>query len=286
MWNSVNEQISQAMHFDFKHTFKRQLQSPNSDKYFELRDENHRFFVKVAHLSDLERLECESFNLKLLTQESLFMIPDCIATGCNIEFSFIILEWLELDKLPHSNWHTMGEHLATLHQKHTQAMFGFDHDNFLGPTVQPNRWHKKWDVFFAEERIGWQLQLLQEKGIELVDQDMFIAFIKDTLHGHNVEPSLLHGDFWRRNMGFIQAVPSLYDPACYYGDRECDIAMSELFAPLPDAFYTAYNQQYPLQNDYEQRKLIYQLYPILNHANIFAGHYLTEAKQQIDLLLK
>ncbi len=159
-------------------------------------------------------------------------------------------------------------------------------DNFLGPTVQPNRWHKKWDVFFAEERIGWQLQLLQEKGIELVDQDMFIAFIKDTLHGHNVEPSLLHGDFWRRNMGFIQAVPSLYDPACYYGDRECDIAMSELFAPLPDAFYTAYNQQYPLQNDYEQRKLIYQLYPILNHANIFAGHYLTEAKQQIDLLLK
>ncbi len=86
MWNSVNEQISQAMHFDFKHTFKRQLQSPNSDKYFELRDENHRFFVKVAHLSDLERLECESFNLKLLTQESLFMIPTALPQGAILNF--------------------------------------------------------------------------------------------------------------------------------------------------------------------------------------------------------
>ncbi|MCF7499104.1 fructosamine kinase family protein [Pseudoalteromonas sp. L1] len=286
MWNSVNEQISQAMHFDFKHTFKRQLQSPSNDKYFELADDSHRYFVKVAHVSELDRLECEAFNLKLLTQESLFMVPDCITVGSNIEFSFIVLEWLEHDKQPHDCWHIMGEHLATLHKKHTQAMFGYDNDNFLGPTVQPNRWHKKWDVFFAEERIGWQLQLLHEKGIELVNQDMFIAFIKDMLHGHLVEPSLLHGDFWRRNMGFIHAVPSIYNPACYYGDRECDIAMSELFAPLPDAFYSAYDSQYPLQNGYQQRKQIYQLYPILNNANIFAGHYLTEAKQQINLLLK
>jgi fructosamine-3-kinase len=87
-------------------------------------------------------------------------------------------------------------------------------------------------------------------------------------------------------MGFYNNVPSVFDPACYYGDRECDIAMSELYAPLPDSFYDAYNEIYPLQVGYEQRRAIYQLYPMLNNANIFAGHYLTEAKQQIDQLLK
>ena len=286
MWNTVNEQISQAMHFDFKHTIKRQLQSPNNDKLFQLSDGTHQYFVKVAHRSDLERFENEAHNLQLLTKESLFMVPDCITTGANIEFSFIVLEWLELDQQPHTNWHIMGGHLASLHLKHRQAMFGFDQDNFIGPTTQPNRWHKKWNIFFAEERIGWQLQLLHEKGIDLVDKDYFVALIKDMLHGHTVKPSLLHGDFWRGNMGFIQSVPSVFDPSCYYGDREVDIAMSELFAPLPDAFYIAYNKHYPLTQGYEQRKLIYQLYPILNHANIFAGHYLTEAKQKIELLLK
>jgi fructosamine-3-kinase len=86
-------------------------------------------------------------------------------------------------------------------------------------------------------------------------------------------------------MGFIKSKPMIFNPACYYGDREVDIAMSELFAPLPDDFYTAYNQQYPLLPNYEKRKLIYQLYPILNHANIFAGHYLTQAKHHIEKLV-
>ncbi|MGO2012988.1 fructosamine kinase family protein [Pseudoalteromonas sp.] len=286
MWNCVNEHISQAMHFEFKHTIKQQLQSANSDKLFQISDGTRQYFVKVGYSHDLERFECEAHNLTLLTQESLFMVPDCITTGVNIEYAFIVLEWLELDKQPHTDWHIMGSHLARLHLKHQQAMFGFDHDNFIGPTSQPNRWHKKWDVFFAEERIGWQLQLLDEKGINLVDKDEFVSVIKNKLHGHIVKPSLLHGDYWRGNMGFMQGVPSTFDPACYYGDRETDIAMSELFGPLPEAFYIAYNKHYPLPQGYQQRKIIYQLYHILNHANIFAGHYLTEAKQQINLLLK
>jgi len=286
MWNSVNEHISQAMHFEFRHTSKQQLQSPNSDKLFQISDGTHQYFVKVGQYLDLERFECEAQSLRLLTQESLFMVPDCIATGANIEYAFIILEWLALDNQPHTNWHIMGKHLASLHQKHQQAMFGFDQDNFIGPTPQPNRWHKKWNVFFAEERIGWQLQLLDEKGINLVNKDLFTALIRDLLHSHNVHPSLLHGDFWRGNMGFIQGVPSTFDPACYYGDRETDIAMSELFGPLPEAFYIAYNKHYPLPEGYQKRKEIYQLYHILNHANIFAGHYLIEAKEQIKRLLK
>ncbi|KTF18405.1 fructosamine kinase family protein [Pseudoalteromonas sp. H105] len=286
MWNTVNEQISQAMHFDFKHTFKRQLQNTNDLKVYEISDGTHQYLVKVGHHSQLDRFECEAHSLRLLTQESLFMVPDCITVGANIEFSFLVLEWLTFDQQPHTSWQTMGNHLASLHLKHQQAMFGFDDDNFLGLTVQPNQWHKKWDVFFAEERIGWQLQLLEEKGIVLTDKEYLIGLVKDLLHSHATKPSLLHGNFWRGNIGFINTVPSIYDPASYYGDREVDIAMSELFGPLPDDFYTAYNHLYPLAAGYEKRKRIYQLYPILNNANIYAGHYLVEAKQQIEQLIK
>ncbi|MDC9563173.1 MULTISPECIES: fructosamine kinase family protein [unclassified Pseudoalteromonas] len=285
MWKTVNEHISQAIHYDFKHTYKRQLQSTNTDKLYQLTDGKHNYLVKIALKSELDRLESEAIGLKQLTQNSVFMVPDCIVTGANIEFSFIVLEWLVLDKQPHTHWHDMGKQLAMLHQKHDQAMFGFDVDNYLATTVQPNQWHKKWDLFYAEERIGWQLQLLAEKGIQLVEPELLINLVREQLHSHIVEPSLVHGDFWRGNMGFIKNVPTLFNPACYYGDREVDIAMSELFAPLPDDFYNAYNAQYPLSENYKKRKAIYQLYPILNHANIFAGHYLTQAKQHIDELL-
>ena len=222
----------------------------------------------------------------MLANNSYFSVPSCITSGANIEFSFIVLSWLVLDKQPHNQWQKMGTQLAQMHQKHDQAMFGFDIDNHLATTVQPNRWHKKWDVFYAEERIGWQLQLLAEKGIQFADPEHIIHEVKAQLHSHVVSPSLLHGDFWRGNLGFLKEVPTVYNPACYYGDREVDIAMSELFAPLPDEFYVAYNKQYPLLPSYQKRKHIYQLYPILNHANIFAGHYLNEAKQHIDKLLQ
>lgn len=286
MWKTVNEQISQAIHYDFKHTHKQQLQSTNSDKLFHISDGTHHYLVKVAQKNELERFESEALGLKLLTENGVFIIPDCITTGANIEFAFIVLEWLEFDQQPYSHWHAMGHNLAMLHQKHQQAMFGFDVDNYLSTSIQPNSWHKKWDIFFAEERIGWQLQLLAEKGINLVEPEQLINHVREQLHSHHIAPSLLHGDFWRGNIGFVNNTPSLYNPACYYGDREVDIAMSELFAPLPDDFYSAYNNQYALLPGYQQRKLIYQLYPILNHANIFAGHFLTQAKEHIDRLIK
>ena len=286
MWKAINEHISQATNTDFKHTQKRQLQSTTTDKYFHISNGTQSYFVKIALKSELERLESESRGLQMLANNSYFNVPTCITSGANIEFSFIVLSWLELDEQPYCQWQKMGSQLAQMHQKHDQAMFGFDIDNHLATTVQPNRWHKKWDVFFAEERIGWQLQLLAEKGIKFANPEYIISEVKAQLHSHVVSPSLLHGDFWRGNLGFLKEVPTVFNPACYYGDREVDIAMSELFAPLPDEFYVAYNKQYPLLPSYQKRKHIYQLYPILNHANIFAGHYLTEAKQHIDKLMQ
>ena len=90
---------------------------------------------------------------------------------------------------------------------------------------------------------------------------------------HQPAPSLLHGNLWRGNLGFCDGEGVLYDPACYYGDREVDIAMSELFGSLPSAFYQGYNEVWPLDDTYQIRKEIYNLYPLLNQLYQFGEGY-------------
>ncbi len=171
-----------------------------------------------------------------------------------------------------------------MHQLTTQPQFGWQEDNYIGTTIQPNKWSNNWRTFFIEQRIAWQLQLLQEKSITFGDTEHILALCKEVLQHHQVQPSLLHGDLWQGNIGFTSNAAYVFDPACYYGDREVDIAMTELFGHFPQAFYDGYQQQFPLSNNYEQRKLLYNFYHILNHCNLFAGQYITQAKAILSRL--
>ena len=163
-------------------------------------------------------------------------------------------------------------------------MFGSDEDNFVIGQPQPNQWHKKWHVFFAEERLGWQLQLLDEQNTKLVDIDEFIQIIKPHIP-HHVSPSLLHGHFWKGNIKFYKGKPMLLDPASYYGDKHVDIATAELFATMPDSFYSGYQSVSSIELSPMLRD-IYQLYPLLLLANRFAGDYLNQAKAKIKHILE
>ncbi len=78
----------------------------------------------------------------------------------------------------------------------------------------------------------------------------------------------------------------IFDPATYFGDREVDIAMTELFGGFPTAFYKSYNEAFPLDAGYEQRKTLYNLYHILNHFNLFGGGYSSQANRMIDQILR
>ncbi|KID57165.1 fructosamine kinase [Pseudoalteromonas luteoviolacea] len=284
MWNLVNQYISEAIHDKFEFTRKTQLPSNHKSKNYQIENDKHRFLVKVDHVSALERYECEADNHTLLTRDSDFLVADPITIGSSLEYCFSVYEWLpsQPDK---EDWYLCGKTLAKMHSRHEQEMFGFEQDNYFLGLAQPNQWHKKWSVFFAEERIAWQLQLLQEKNIVLVEIDNFVEYIKPLVN-HPVQPSLLHGFFWRGNIAFSNDKPSVYCPACYYGDREVDLAHSELFAQLPEAFYTGYNEAYEIDKGYQQRKPIYQLYSLLCHANVFAGDYVLQSKQQIEHILK
>ncbi|SFD00940.1 fructosamine kinase family protein [Pseudoalteromonas denitrificans] len=282
MWHAISKHISEELHFDFVIQHKQQLKSHSNHSFFKISDNNHHYFVKLAPYHFKENFECETFNLAELTNKSIFFIPDCICTGSTLAHSYVVLEWLEFQNNSEQNWAEFGITLAKMHNKHEQAMFGWEHDNFIASTLQPNKWHKNWCYFFSEQRIGWQLQLLQEKGFNLCNINDVVSLVKNKLHRHTtVLPSLLHGDLWRGNTGFVKGKPAIFDGACYYGDRETDIAMTELFGPFPDTFYQAYEKTYPLQKGYLLRKKIYQLYHLLNHANLFQGHYLIDAQEHI-----
>ena len=100
-----------------------------------------------------------------------------------------------------------------------------------------------------------------------------------------LRPSL-HGDLWGGNHAAdTLGRPVIFDPAVYFGDRETDLAMTELFGGFPRSFYEAYGEILPLDEGYRMRRDLYNLYHILNHLNLFGIGYLTQAERMIASLL-
>jgi fructosamine-3-kinase len=148
---------------------------------------------------------------------------------------------------------------------------------------------ESWTRFYADRRLRPQLALARANGadrkmVEDVEElaEKVAAFFTD---GHPA-PSLLHGDLWGGNAGQLpDGTPVIFDPACYYGDREADLAMSELFGGFPDSFHAAYREAWPLAEGYETRRTLYNLYHVLNHFNMFGAGYLGQAQRMVAKLL-
>ncbi|MGB8408842.1 MAG: fructosamine kinase family protein, partial [Gallionella sp.] len=169
------------------------------------------------------------------------------------------------------------------------SRFGFDHDNFIGTTPQPNGWKNNWIDFWRENRLGFQLRLAAQNGYGGQLQDLGVRLL-DALpvffNSYTPQPSLLHGDLWGGNHAYLpDGTPVIFDPATYYGDRECDLAMTELFGGYSAEFYAAYRAAYPPDAGYAVRRDLYNLYHVLNHANLFGGGYARQAEQMMQKLL-
>lgn len=201
------------------------------------------------------------------------------------------LEFLPLAALDRASGARLGEQLAALHRRTGEAQdatYGWPLDNFIGATPQSNRSHRNWAGFFAAERLRPQLALASGNGLErsLRDKGERLA---ENLGGFFLDyrpaPSLLHGDLWSGNAGQLaDGTPTIFDPAVHRGDREADLAMTELFGGFPESFYAAYRSAWPLDAGYETRKTLYNLYHILNHFNLFGGAYLGQARRMIEKL--
>jgi len=246
------------------------------------------FFVKVADQDGGASLETEATGLLALTDARAVRVPHVLARGRAGSTRFLALEWIESRPAGREAERRLGEQLAAQHQV-TAAQFGFAEDNFIGRTPQPNGWLADWAEFFRERRLRHQLALAAQSGFAaLLEQPgaRLLESVDALLENHRPQPSLLHGDLWAGNwLADESDEPVIFDPAVYYGDREADIAMTRLFGGFGRAFYDAYLGAAPLPAGHALRAELYNLYHVLNHANLFGGGYARQARASIDRLL-
>ena len=166
------------------------------------------------------------------------------------------------------------------------AAFGWPQANFIGSGPQPNGWDPDWGRFFVQRRLAPQLELLARGGSPLERAESLLAWAADQLAEHRPEPALVHGDLWSGNAALTaDGRGAIFDPAVYRGDREVDLAMAQLFGGFPAAFFDGYNAEWPLPADHRRRIALYNLYHLLNHANLFGGSYRLQCQASIDRLL-
>jgi fructosamine-3-kinase len=245
-----------------------------------------RFFVKLADSAHADMLSAEVEALRALAQTATVRVPQVYASGQAEDGSFIALEWLDL--VEGGRDAALGRALAQLHA-HTGPAFGWHRDNTIGTTPQHNAWCADWPTFFRDRRITPQLELAARNGHAghlARNGERLLAVLPALLRGHAPQPSLLHGDLWAGNAGRLaDDTPVVFDPATYYGDRESDIAMTELFGGFSADFYAAYREASPLPAGYELRSRLYNLYHVLNHLNLFGDAYLARSQALIGELL-
>ncbi len=244
------------------------------------------FFIKVHQTAGLAMFEAEFEGLIDLKKGVSLHVPTPLCCGSTGDDAYLVMEYVPLQG--GGDDARLGEALAALHQnQHRQ--FGWRRDNTIGSTPQMNPWTDDWPQFWAEQRLGYQLRLAVQKGAgsAFVDQlEQLQAALPVFFSDYQPLASLLHGDLWSGNAAFDSSgQPVIFDPAVYYGDREADLAMTELFGGFSARFYAAYNNAWPLDSGYRTRKALYNLYHILNHYHLFGGAYLSQAQDMVDRLL-
>ncbi len=258
---------------------------PPPNLSFKISDGYRSYFLKINSKDYLENFQAEAYSLEQLNSLANIASPKVTGIGTSLNKSFLILDYIDFSRAKPMLWYQLGQQLAQMHYETRHGQFGWQHDNFIGSTLQPNHWSSNWTTFFSDQRIAWQLQLLSERSIMLGNIEHITQVCHDALLHHQATPCLVHGDLWQGNTGFSGEQAMIFDPACYYGDREVDIAMTELFGHFPDDFYHGYQAEYPLDDGYGQRKLVYNFYHILNHANIFGGIYIDQAKAILSRIM-
>ena len=249
-------------------------------KTFKVQCRTKHYFLKLHHPSMYAMLQSEAGNLEVLAKTKTLRVPLPIAHGQTSTYCYLLLEFLELQQGGSSA--ALGRLLARMHQ-HTGSYYGWFEDNWIGTIAQPNTKCTDWISFWRHRRLAHQLKLANHNYAPqalLEHGERLLCDMDGLFDTHSPRPSLLHGDLWSGNFAFdTKAWPVVYDPACYYGDRETDLAMTELFSGFSHEFYSAYTDSYPLDRGYRVRKDFYNLYHVLNHFNLFGGNYAGQAER-------
>ena len=287
-WQGIIEQLATATGRLFKLVKAQGIAGGDINAAFRLSGEQDTYFVKLNRPGLLAMFEAEAAGLIEMAKTHTVGVPGVIFAGTTAEHAFLVLEHIDFGSASKASERILGQQLAQLHRQ-KQPYFGWHRDNNIGSTLQLNGHYADWPGFWREQRLGFQLKLAAEQGYGgrlQTTGEQLCSSLERFFDTYSPKPSLLHGDLWAGNAAVdSQGRPVIFDPACYYGDREADLAMTELFGGFSADFYAAYSDVWPLDSSYRVRKTLYNLYHILNHLNLFGGGYLRQAEHQIAQLL-
>ena len=283
IWNAIDDQVSENCGLLFSTESRQTLSGGDINKAYCLSNKQDRYFVKINKSTLESMFSAECIGLNALVASKTFKIPKVIAKGVFEDKSYLVLEFIEM--IATGNTFEFAKALANLHLK-THASFGFESDNFIGLNIQENNWCENWGEFFINYRLKPQLKKI-ESSHSLGQTKRLLVSISEFLNQHQPKPSLVHGDLWQGNVSYLRnGLPVIYDPACYYADHEVDLAMLELFGSPGNNFFEHYHKYYPIHSGYSIRKEIYNLYHILNHANMFGGGYVQQSKSMLENIVR
>ncbi len=256
------------------------------------KDYRRDYFVKLAQGTKareaLEMFAAEAAGLQELAAAGAIRVPQPLVWGSSGDQAYLVLEYLPLTAPRPHTASLLGSQLAQLHRTRSpNGCYGWGRNNTIGSTPQINGWQQDWLEFYRQHRLAYQVRLACQRGYRgswVRDAEQVMEQLPVFFQDYTPQPALVHGDLWSGNFGALpDGTPVIFDPAVYYGDRETDLAMTELFGGFPAEFYRAYTEAYPLHPGYGNRKALYQLYHWINHLNLFGEGYLggvTRALQQ------
>jgi len=285
LWDSIAAAIGAASGEVFKPQSPRRVGGGDINDAYTLDDGRRRWFIKLNAATRIDMFAAEVDGLREIAATGALRVPQPLCHGSAAGRAYLVLEWLDLSG--RGNQEKLAHRLADLH-RHTRADYGWFRDNTIGATVQPNAPCADWAAFWRERRLGHQLTLAAGAGNRaLIERgEALLARLPEFFSGYTPAASLLHGDLWAGNAAATAGgEPVIFDPAVYYGDREADLAMTELFGGFSERFYAAYREAWPLDPGYERRKTLYNLYHVLNHYHLFGGGYGQQAVRMMERLL-
>jgi fructosamine-3-kinase len=285
-WQSIIQHIEQATGQTFSVKQQRVMAGGSINAAFLLSGESAQYFVKTNHAGRESMFAAEVRGLQEMASSHTIKVPEPVCYGDDNTQSYIVLQYLEMDG--RADQVVLGEQLAAMHRL-TAECYGWEMDNTIGATHQPNTWKESWLDFWREQRLGFQLQLAAENGyggeLQTLGEKLLSEMPK-LFAGREVLPSMLHGDLWGGNVaGLGDGTPVIFDPAFYYGDREADLAMTYVFGGFSPDFYASYENAFPLDAGFTVRKTFYNIYHIINHLNLFGGGYHGQALHMLEQVL-
>ena len=246
-------------------------------------DSGDAFFLKWNRDVPADFFRVEARGLTALAEPGALRTPEVVGVSAESSSSsddphlWLLLEFVERGAEDADYGARLGTALAT----HHEATRGPEHggpDNYIGPLPQSGTVRGDWADFWWEERLRPRWESVARRG-HLAGSGAAFERLRDRLPAL-LEPvaedgmSLLHGDLWSGNVfAGPDGEPVLVDPSVYRGHREVDLAMTALFGGFGAGFYRAYEERWPLLPGHEERRHLYQLYPLLVHVELFGSGY-------------